>query len=68
MGGERRISQGGVGSIRVSREGGIKDGGVGSIRMGGEAEVTWEGVSRVGECELLGQSLNQGSHGKERDK
>ena len=64
----RRVSQGGVGSIRMGREGGIKDGGVGSIRMCREAEVTWDGVSRVGECELLGQSLNQGSHGEERDK
>ena len=47
-----------MGSIRVSREGGIKDGGVGSIRISSEAEVTWEGVGRVGECELLGQSLH----------
>ena len=47
-----------MGSIRMGGEGGIKDGGVGSIGVGGEAEVTWEGVSRVGECELLGQSLH----------
>jgi len=36
--------------------------------MGGEAEVTWEGVSETGECELLGQSLHQSSHGEQRKK
>ena len=66
MSGQGGISQGGVSSVRVSREIGSKDGGVSRVGVGREAGVTREGVGSVGECSELGHSLHQGGRGEKR--